>query len=46
MYYLLIQSLLGRIVLGKYKNYGIVDLYKLKSIVIYHYMEKDPVDYV
>lgn len=46
IYFLLKRSLQGRIILGKFEKYGIIDMHKLKSIVIYHYMEQDPIDYM
>ena len=34
------------VIFGKYETNGIVDLDKIKLIVIYHYIKKDPINYM
>lgn len=36
IFFVLKKSLQGRIVLGKYENYGCIDFPKLKSVVTYN----------
>uniref|UniRef100_A0ABD2X0H3 Uncharacterized protein n=1 Tax=Trichogramma kaykai TaxID=54128 RepID=A0ABD2X0H3_9HYME len=47
LYHILLNepSKMGKLVLDKYKNKGILDKTRLKEIVVLHYMYKDPINY-
>lgn len=45
LYHLLNSTLEGKIVLGSYKNKKYLDYFRLKDVIIYHLIKKDPLNF-
>ena len=46
IYYLIKSREEGELIFGKYENHEILDLPKIKQIVIVNYIRKDPINYL